>query len=149
MKKQIRHERSATPQQEKPDIADTINAIQRQLAVLERKLDTLISQSPRFEQPRRYGETRQDSGYRERTLYKVICADCNKECEVPFRPSGDRPVYCKECFSRRKNDSSFKEKRDNKPRDEEPAKEHFYDRFKGGKRRKSGEKKKASFRRRK
>jgi len=27
---------------------------------------------------------------------------CNKECEVPFKPSGDRPVYCKECFSKRK-----------------------------------------------
>ena len=37
-----------------------------------------------------------------REMHKAICADCNKECEVPFKPSSDRPVYCKECFSKRK-----------------------------------------------
>jgi CxxC-x17-CxxC domain-containing protein len=42
-----------------------------------------------------------DRGPRE--MHKATCADCNKECEVPFKPSGDRPVYCKECFSKRKN----------------------------------------------
>jgi len=35
-------------------------------------------------------------------MFKAICADCGKECEVPFKPSGDRPVYCKECFAKRK-----------------------------------------------
>ena len=37
-----------------------------------------------------------------REMHKTTCADCQKECEVPFKPSGDRPVYCKECFSKRK-----------------------------------------------
>jgi CxxC-x17-CxxC domain-containing protein len=32
------------------------------------------------------------------TMHKAICADCGKGCEVPFRPSGDKPVYCSECF---------------------------------------------------
>ena len=36
-------------------------------------------------------------------MFKATCAECQKECEVPFKPSGDRPVYCKECFSKRKN----------------------------------------------
>ncbi|MFC1666526.1 CxxC-x17-CxxC domain-containing protein [Candidatus Omnitrophota bacterium] len=39
-----------------------------------------------------------------REMHKAICADCSKECEVPFKPSGDRPVYCKDCFSKRKNE---------------------------------------------
>ena len=39
---------------------------------------------------------------RPREMFKAVCAECKKECEVPFRPSGDRPVYCKECFSKRK-----------------------------------------------
>ena len=43
-----------------------------------------------------------DRGPRE--MHKATCADCQKECEVPFKPSGDRPVYCKECFSKRKNE---------------------------------------------
>ena len=39
---------------------------------------------------------------RPREMHKTICADCKQECEVPFKPSGDRPVYCKDCFSKRK-----------------------------------------------
>ena len=42
-------------------------------------------------------------GGRPREMHKATCADCKKECEVPFKPSGDRPVYCKECFSKRKD----------------------------------------------
>ncbi len=38
----------------------------------------------------------------QREMFKVTCSDCKKECEVPFKPSGDRPVYCKDCFSKRK-----------------------------------------------
>ena len=42
-------------------------------------------------------------GGRPREMHKAVCAECQKECEVPFKPSGDRPVYCKECFSKRKD----------------------------------------------
>ena len=42
-------------------------------------------------------------GGRPREMFKAVCADCKKECEVPFKPSGDRPVYCKECFGKRKD----------------------------------------------
>lgn len=42
-------------------------------------------------------------GGRPREMHKVTCSECKKECEVPFKPSGDRPVYCKECFSKRKD----------------------------------------------
>ena len=37
-----------------------------------------------------------------RQLYKVICAECGVETEVPFQPRGDRPVYCRECFVAKK-----------------------------------------------
>jgi len=43
-----------------------------------------------------------DRGPRE--MHKATCADCQKECEVPFKPSGDRPVYCRDCFSKRKSE---------------------------------------------
>ncbi len=33
-----------------------------------------------------------------RQMFKTTCADCGKECEVPFEPKGDRPVYCNECY---------------------------------------------------
>ena len=41
------------------------------------------------------------SGPRE--MHKATCAECKKECEVPFKPREDRPVYCKDCFSKRKD----------------------------------------------
>lgn len=34
----------------------------------------------------------------EREMHKATCADCGQETEVPFKPDGERPVYCKECF---------------------------------------------------
>ncbi len=42
-------------------------------------------------------------GRGQREEYKATCADCKKECTVPFKPSGDRPVYCRDCFLKRKN----------------------------------------------
>lgn len=40
----------------------------------------------------------------ERQMHRATCADCGKSCEVPFRPTGDKPVFCSSCFQ--KNDSS-------------------------------------------
>ncbi|MDD3284911.1 MAG: hypothetical protein PHZ07_04930 [Patescibacteria group bacterium] len=38
-------------------------------------------------------------------MYKAICAECGENCEVPFKPTGDKPVYCSNCF-RGKEDSN-------------------------------------------
>jgi CxxC-x17-CxxC domain-containing protein len=38
-----------------------------------------------------------------REMNKAVCAECGKECEVPFKPDGTRPVYCRECYSKRRN----------------------------------------------
>ena len=35
-----------------------------------------------------------------REMHKAICADCGKECEVPFKPTEGRPVYCRECWAK-------------------------------------------------
>ncbi len=45
------------------------------------------------------GGDRFGGGGGERELFKATCASCHKSCEVPFRPSGDKPVYCRECFA--------------------------------------------------
>ncbi|PCI25601.1 hypothetical protein COB57_00015 [Candidatus Peregrinibacteria bacterium] len=34
----------------------------------------------------------------EREMHKATCSDCGCRCEVPFRPSGDKPVFCTDCF---------------------------------------------------
>ncbi len=33
-----------------------------------------------------------------REMFAAVCATCGKETTVPFRPSGDKPVYCRDCF---------------------------------------------------
>ena len=37
-------------------------------------------------------------GRRDRVMHQVVCDQCGKPCEVPFRPTGDKPVYCSSCF---------------------------------------------------
>lgn len=37
-------------------------------------------------------------GFGPREMHKAVCSDCGKECEVPFEPKPDRPVYCRDCF---------------------------------------------------
>ncbi len=57
----------------------------------------------RFNGPRRdnrFGGGRRDFGPRE--MHKAVCAECKQECEVPFKPIQDKPVYCKECYSKRR-----------------------------------------------
>jgi len=39
---------------------------------------------------------------RPREMHKATCAECKKECEVPFKPSRDKPVLCKECYMKKK-----------------------------------------------
>lgn len=109
------------------DLGSMIGRIQQQLTFLEKKIDTLIAQSQarpsgeksfqkpfqRFDRPRQF-EGRPDIPPRERTLYKAICADCKNPCEVPFKPSQDRPVYCRDCFAKRKNAGPFKARPDDK-----------------------------------
>jgi CxxC-x17-CxxC domain-containing protein len=54
-----------------------------------------------------YGGNR-GGGDRDRgpvTMHKAVCDECHKSCEVPFRPSSDKPIYCNDCFSSKREDS--------------------------------------------
>lgn len=42
-----------------------------------------------------------DRGPRE--MFKTTCSNCGKECEVPFRPTNGKPVYCSDCFEKMGN----------------------------------------------
>jgi CxxC-x17-CxxC domain-containing protein len=32
-------------------------------------------------------------------MHPAVCSKCGKDCEVPFRPTGDKPIFCNDCFS--------------------------------------------------
>ena len=63
-------------------------------------------------------------------MHDAICDNCGKSCQVPFRPTSGKPVYCSNCFEQKGgNDSRGYESRPPRPegrpaftprRDEEP-----------------------------
>lgn len=36
----------------------------------------------------------------------VICDSCKKKCEVPFKPTSNKPIYCDDCFKKNSNSRS-------------------------------------------
>ncbi len=54
-----------------------------------------------------FGSRRPEFGRRESNgerpqMFTATCDECHKQCEVPFRPSGSKPVYCHDCFGSKK-----------------------------------------------
>ncbi len=45
------------------------------------------------------------SGPRE--MHKAVCSSCQQECEVPFKPTEGRPVYCRDCFQQHRPPRQF------------------------------------------
>jgi len=39
---------------------------------------------------------------RPRQMYEAVCAECGKTAQLPFQPTGSRPVYCSDCFQTRR-----------------------------------------------
>ena len=69
----------------------------------------------------RGGYEKKEFGNRDRArsqMHEAVCSDCGKRCEVPFRPSGDKPVYCSQCFinHREPTSNSFERKGYERPR---------------------------------
>lgn len=42
---------------------------------------------------------------RPQVMHKATCSECGKQCEVPFRPTGEKPVFCNDCFNKRRDPS--------------------------------------------
>lgn len=53
---------------------------------------------------RNFGKPRFNNDRQE--MYSATCANCGKQCEVPFRPTGNKPVLCRECFQNNRNSDS-------------------------------------------
>ncbi len=114
------------------DVLGFMAKIQEQLAVLDRKLDSFMTKSltelaqaravqkppqPVQQAPQRVQNPQQPPSQSVgrapeqrpgRPMYSVVCYDCKKNTEIPFKPNGDRPVYCKECFGKRRSGNAPK-----------------------------------------
>ncbi|MHA1200029.1 MAG: CxxC-x17-CxxC domain-containing protein, partial [Candidatus Heimdallarchaeaceae archaeon] len=78
------------------------------------------------DRPRRYDD-RRSSGRSDRRSggsseggsrqeFKAVCSACKRETTLPFKPTGVKPVYCRNCFQ------------DHKPRDDRPRRRESSDR---------------------
>lgn len=47
-----------------------------------------------------FGGGRKFGGHSDipKQFFPAICSQCGQNCEVPFKPTGERPVFCKNCF---------------------------------------------------
>ena len=35
-----------------------------------------------------------------REMHDAVCSECKQPCQVPFRPTEGKPVYCRDCFAK-------------------------------------------------
>ncbi len=52
--------------------------------------------------PSGYGDTYSSGSRAPREMFSTTCSNCGQEAQVPFQPSGDKPVYCSSCFEQRR-----------------------------------------------
>lgn len=38
----------------------------------------------------------------QREMYEAVCAQCGVTTQVPFKPRNDRPIFCRDCFTARR-----------------------------------------------
>lgn len=65
----------------------------------------------------RRNNSRNDRSFNKRgrsdrpSMHKATCFDCGNSCEVPFKPTSDKPVYCSNCFEGKENSNNNRFKR--------------------------------------
>jgi CxxC-x17-CxxC domain-containing protein len=50
----------------------------------------------------RFGTDSSDNNRGPRQMYPATCGQCGIQTEVPFQPRGDKPVLCRDCYSKSK-----------------------------------------------
>ena len=104
-------------QKKNSDVYAMMVQIQGQLAVLDQKLDSFMTKSltelaqalaaskpvvrPQVHTPPPVRPVQNEYPLR-RPMYAIICYECGKDSELPFKPISNRPVYCRDCFAKRK-----------------------------------------------
>lgn len=59
---------------------------------------------PSFGERPKFGRDQRND---DRPSFPATCDGCHKQCTVPFRPSGDKPVFCDACFQNNRGNEGF------------------------------------------
>ncbi len=67
--------------------------------------------------PKKFGQGRDSGGRgdREVTMHKATCAECKRNCEVPFKPTGSKPILCKDCYGETRSNAEPREFKKSRP----------------------------------
>lgn len=49
---------------------------------------------------RKFGGRGDDRESGPKQLFDATCTECNRDCQVPFRPYSGNPVFCSNCFKK-------------------------------------------------
>ena len=59
-------------------------------------------------------------GFERRTeMHDATCSKCGKECQVPFKPTGSKPVLCSDCFRQSGSGNSFSPRSNERPQSQQ------------------------------
>lgn len=71
-----------------------------------------------------------DRGGDRPQMHKAVCDNCGKECQVPFRPTSGKPIYCSDCFQDKRGSEPRRfERRDSRPPRFEAKSENYKEQF--------------------
>lgn len=51
-------------------------------------------------------------GFDDKKTYQAVCDKCGQDCQLPFRPTAGKPVFCDNCFGKGAHDKGFKNNND-------------------------------------
>lgn len=55
------------------------------------------------------------------SMTRVTCDECKKSCEVPFKPTAGKPVFCDECFRGQRQDRPRRDFGGDRPQAPKPS----------------------------
>jgi CxxC-x17-CxxC domain-containing protein len=58
---------------------------------------------PSFRSNNRSNSSFRNNNNRNKEMFDVVCTNCGKDCQVPFKPTNSKPVLCSQCFENEKN----------------------------------------------
>lgn len=63
---------------------------------------------------------RPSSNQRSGQTHKTTCDQCKRGCEVPFKPTGNKPVLCRDCFNEKRFNDEPREFKGNRSKSDSP-----------------------------
>ncbi|MCB0732731.1 MAG: hypothetical protein KDC88_17035 [Ignavibacteriae bacterium] len=61
-----------------------------------------FSNNKRTDRKKDFGK-RQGRDSERPMMHKATCDHCGRDCEVPFKPTSGKPIYCSSCFDKHQN----------------------------------------------